>query len=93
MFVTWPIVTLGYYGITFSMANLSDDFFADFIVSSLVEIPGYIIVLLLVDVIGRRPLFPSFLLLNGASCIVVGLLDKTGPYATLRSRMYISTKF
>merc|ERR1719481_1573315 len=40
MFVCWPTVTLVYYGITFSMANLSDNLFADFTISSVVEIPG-----------------------------------------------------
>ena len=36
MIVTIVTVTMGYYGITFGMANLSDDIFTNFIVSSII---------------------------------------------------------
>jgi len=74
MFIVWPIVTLGYYGITFGMANLSDSLFLNFALGSLIEIPSYIAVLALMDIIGRKPIFSGSLLLTGASCVVVGYL-------------------
>merc|ERR1719348_968698 len=48
MFIAWPIVTLGYYGITFGMANLTESLFLNFALGSLIEIPSYIAVLALV---------------------------------------------
>ena len=93
MFLVWPIVTLGYYGITFGMASLSDDLFMDFALSSLIEIPSYVLVLLLMDIVGRKPLFSSSLLLSGAACIVVGTLDKNGSYADLRKVLALGGKF
>jgi len=73
----WPIVTLGYYGITFSMAGLNDDLYISFILSSLVEIPSYIVAVLLMDLWGRKPLFSISLLASGGSCIACGFLDKS----------------
>ena len=83
---------MGYYGITFGMANLSDDIFTNFIVSSIIgelshlpfkretfpEIPAYILVLLVMDIIGRKPLFSGSLLFTGIACIVCGLLEEVG---------------
>ena len=89
-------VTMGYYGITFGMANLSDDIFTNFIVSSIIgelfnvlshlpfkretfpEIPAYILVLLVMDIIGRKPLFSGSLLFTGIACIICGLLEEVG---------------
>ena len=93
MFIVWPIVTMGYYGITFGMASLSDDLFMDFALSSLIEIPSYILVLILMDIIGRKPIFSSSLLLTGLSCIVVGSMDKEGEFADLRRVLALAGKF
>ena len=38
LWICWPVVTLGYYGISFSMANLGGDLFTSFIIVSLVEV-------------------------------------------------------
>ena len=96
MIVTIVTVTMGYYGITFGMANLSDDIFTNFIVSSIIgelfnvlshlpfkretlpEIPAYILVLLVMDIIGRKPLFSGSLLFTGIACIICGLLEEVG---------------
>ena len=87
---------MGYYGITFGMANLSDDIFTNFIVSGIIgelfnvlshlpfkretfpEIPAYILVLLVMDIIGRKPLFSGSLLFTGIACIICGLLEEVG---------------
>lgn len=93
LFISWPIVTLGYYGITFGMASLSDDLFMDFAMSSLIEIPSYVLVLLLMDIIGRKPIFSGSLLLTGISCIIVGTMDKNGDYANFRRVLAMTGKF
>jgi len=83
LMICWPIVTLGYYGITFSMANLNDDLFISFIISSLVEIPAYVIVLLFMDLWGRKPLFSLSLIASGFICIACGLLEEGTARTTL----------
>merc|ERR1719507_1340848 len=83
LWLAWPIVTLGYYGITFGMANLSDDLFTNFIVSSIIEIPAYILVLLVMDIIGRKPLFSGSLLFTGIACIICGVLDTGSTFRTV----------
>jgi len=83
LMICWPIVTLGYYGITFSMANLNDDLFISFIISSLVEIPAYVIVLLFMDLWGRKPLFSLSLIASGFICIACGLLEEGAARTTL----------
>merc|ERR1711892_909646 len=93
LFICWPIVTLGYYGISFGMASLSDSLFMDFAMSSPIEIPSYILVLILMDIVGRKPIFSFSLLLTGASCILVGSLDKEGDLADLRRYLALAGKF
>ena len=93
MFLAWPIVTMGYYGITFGMAGLSKDLFMDFALSSLIEIPSYFLVLILMDVIGRKPIFSFSLLFTGISCLIVGSLDKEGDFSDLRRVLALVGKF
>ena len=89
---------MGYYGLTFGMANLSDELFANFIISSVIgerfplnrldlelcpEIPAYVAVLLLMDIVGRKPLFSGSLLFTGISCMVCGFLEEVTRLAGL----------
>jgi len=81
---------MGYYGITFGMVNLSDDLFTNYIVSSVLEIPSYIMVLLVMDIIGRKPLFSCSLLFTGIACIIGGFL---APGTILRTVLAMTGKF
>jgi len=89
LMVCWPIVTLGYYGITFSLSSLNDDIFISNIIGSLIEIPAYIIVGLFMDTWGRKPLFSLSLLISGICCIVCGTLDE----GSLRTSLAMFGKF
>merc|ERR1719348_2026226 len=93
MFIAWPIVTLGYYGITFGMANLTESLFLNFALGSLIEIPSYIAVLALMDIIGRKPIFSGSLLLTGASCVVVGYLAGEEGVDGVKTVLAMSGKF
>jgi len=96
MWLAWPIVTMGYYGITFGMANLSDDLFTNFIVSSVIEIPAYILVLLVMDIIGRKPLFSGSLLFTGIACIICGVLETGSTFRTvlaMTGKLFASANF
>jgi len=75
MFFCWPIITMGYYGLGMSMTKLGSNIFVTFILGALVEIPGYLGCMLLIDVWGRKPFFVVCLLLTGVFCIGAGLLN------------------
>jgi len=72
MFVNWIVVTLGYYGISMSSANLSGDPYVSFILSAVVEIPAYIIAPIIMDIWGRKPYVAFSMILAGAACIPAG---------------------
>jgi len=57
MFFCWPIITMGYYGLGLSMTKLGSNIFVTFILGAVVEIPGYLGCMLLIDVWGRKPFF------------------------------------
>ena len=53
---------------------MEGDFFVNNIILSAVELPGYLAVILLMDVWGRKPLFTLTLLFTGVSSIVSSAL-------------------
>jgi len=75
MFFCWPILTMGYFGLGLSMTQLGGNIFVSFILGAVVEIPGYLLCMLLIDVWGRKPFFVVCLLVTGVSCIGAGLMD------------------
>jgi len=76
MLFNWPIVTLGYFGLGLSMAELGDNIFVSFILGALVEVPGYLLCTLLIDVWGRKPFFVWCLILSGGACVTAGFLEE-----------------
>ena len=78
MFVCWPVATLLFYGLTFSAdkINLTDNTNLSFIIMCLMEIPSVIVLILLMVVWGRKPLFVFSLLIPGVSCVAAAWLEK-----------------
>ena len=60
MFVNWIVVTLGYYGISMGAANLGGDVFVSNILLALIEVPSYIVCILIMDYWGRKPIFVRY---------------------------------
>merc|ERR1719430_2333862 len=78
LFVIWPVITLVYYGLTFSAdkIQLTENTYVSFIAITLIELPSAVVLILLLDIWGRKPLMVAALLLPGASCIAAGALEK-----------------
>lgn len=91
MFFCWPVVALVYFGLSMSMANLNGDLFTSFILSSLVEIPSYLFLVVMMDIWGRKPLFTFTLLLSGFSCIIAGTALSEGSAG--RTALALAGKF
>jgi len=88
MLIVNPIISLGYYGLGLSMTQLGGDIFVSFIVGAAVEIPGYMLCMLVIDVWGRKPFFVWCLFLTGVSCIVCGFM----PDGILRTSLAMAGK-
>lgn len=78
MFLCWPIITMLYYGISYSVdkIHLTEDVFLSYILISLIEIPSYIFLVVSMDVWGRKPLFVCSMLLPGIACIIAAFLSE-----------------
>nr|CAH0107522.1 unnamed protein product [Daphnia galeata] len=74
IFMAWIAGVMGYYGITYSTTNLVGNFYINYELSMLVEIPAYIIGMFAVEKIGRRPMLSSGLLLSGIGCLTAGIV-------------------
>lgn len=70
VFYLWMVNSLNYYGVSFSIANLAEDRFLDFILSGLVEIPAHIITMFILERFGRRPVLCIFYVMGGISLII-----------------------
>ncbi|XP_069129239.1 organic cation transporter protein-like isoform X2 [Argopecten irradians] len=63
------VITMSYYGLTLNTENLGGNFYLNFCLSGLVELPAYTIPLLLMDRIGRKRLFFVCMIVCGVACI------------------------
>jgi len=64
----WFVNGMVYYGISMASDNLGGDMYRDFILTSLVEIPANILVVVLGNKYGRRYTTISTMMLSGVSC-------------------------
>jgi len=85
-FITWPVITLLYYGLTLSADNIeiSPNLYISYVAVAAIEVPAYIALPLIIDVWGRKPLFVCCQLFPGIFCIIAAFLTPgTAIYAIL----------
>lgn len=83
MWLSWFSVTIGYYGTTFGVSILKGNLFLNNSLSGLVEIPAYIIVILLVSKFSRKKIiFPCYLC-TAIFCLVVGFMANVNEIAVI----------
>ncbi|XP_047103004.1 organic cation transporter protein isoform X2 [Schistocerca piceifrons] len=66
----WFANSLAYYGLSLNTGNLAGNPYLILFILGLVEIPSYIMTILLMDRTGRRSLISSLMLLGGICCII-----------------------
>ncbi|XP_072392026.1 solute carrier family 22 member 3-like [Diabrotica undecimpunctata] len=86
----WVTVNFIYYGLTLNSVDLTDDIYLSFIVSCLVEIPGYIVYYVINEKIGRRLLTSVTFILAGLACLAVGFIPQDIQW--LRLTLYLIGK-
>ena len=76
LFICWPVITLLFYGLTLSAdkIKMTDNVFLSYILVCLLEIPAYLALPLIIDVVGRKPLFFLTQFVPGICCIVAAFL-------------------
>uniref|UniRef100_A0A915EQD0 Major facilitator superfamily (MFS) profile domain-containing protein n=1 Tax=Ditylenchus dipsaci TaxID=166011 RepID=A0A915EQD0_9BILA len=68
-FFCWPVVSMVYYGLSMNPNVLGGNLYVNFIFGGLMEIPAVLIVFLLVDKVGRKPLLAGGYLIASACAL------------------------
>ena len=63
------IVSMTYYGVIMNSGNLAGDFYVNFFLMALAEIPGLLIGLAVLDKLGRRYSNSGSMIIGGLACI------------------------
>nr|XP_014288778.1 organic cation transporter protein-like isoform X1 [Halyomorpha halys] len=75
----WFTDSIAYYGLSLASDSMVGNPFFILFVLGLVEVPSCILVILLLDRTGRRPLRSIMLLLGAVSCAIVAVIPKDMP--------------
>lgn len=98
--LSWFVNSLVYYGMTLASGRLGSSIYLSTALSGLIEIPGYILTLLVLEKLGRRLTLTSFMLASGFCCLAIILFPKSeGIFLNPRNilalmgKMFISASF
>ncbi|XP_072122075.1 solute carrier family 22 member 2-like isoform X2 [Mobula birostris] len=73
----WFACALVYQGLVMRLGTLGGNIYLDFFISGAVEIPAAILILLVIERIGRRLPFATGGLLSGASCLIAAFIPES----------------
>ncbi|XP_007905064.1 solute carrier family 22 member 5 isoform X3 [Callorhinchus milii] len=76
-FLLWMIITIGYYGLSFNMANLHGDPYINCFISAATEIVVYVMCWWFMHTTPRRIVTASMLFLSGSVLLLVQCVPKT----------------
>merc|ERR1711974_220324 len=69
----WTAMAVIYYGINFAIEEfelIPDDYYSSIAVIALAEIPAYLVNAFLMDIVGRKPIILSSMVMAAISCLV-----------------------
>ena len=58
-----------YYGLGLNVGNLDGDIYVNFAINTTMEVAAYILCLLALEKIGRKPLHAGTMILGGVACL------------------------
>jgi len=91
MFFQWFSVTMCYYGLSFASTSLSSGGpYVNFLLSVLIEIPGCIFSIFVIDCWGRKPVLSLCQVVSGLACICCSLLQGHSNPIALGLQMFLS---
>ncbi|XP_034253284.1 organic cation transporter protein [Thrips palmi] len=77
--LNWFANSLCYYGLSLNTGRLSGDPFLILFLVGLVEIPSYVVTILLMDRTGRRSLISAMMVLGGIATLAAAFIPQTTP--------------
>ncbi|XP_046374361.2 organic cation transporter protein-like [Haliotis rufescens] len=69
IFFNWLVVTMVFYGLALNVGNLVGDIFLNFTIGNIMEVASNVLVLILLDRLGRKLLHCGSMLLGGIACL------------------------
>ena len=98
LFFCWPVITMLYYGLSLSAdkIQMTENVYLSFILVSLIEIPSHLILPLIIDVWGRKPIFFLTQFVPGICCIVAAFITPGTPFfaiLTLGAKAAVTAAF
>ena len=63
------VVCMVYYGLALNSGDLGGDRFLNFFLQTVMDIPGRLLVLVLVDRVGRKPIQVGSMVIGGVACL------------------------
>ncbi len=82
-------MSLSYYGISFSIPNLSGDRYLNFMIGGGIELAAYILAFVLINSFGRKVPLTCYLLVSGCLCISVVCVRHYVPGKTNTEEVHI----
>ncbi|CAG5054645.1 unnamed protein product [Parnassius apollo] len=89
--IWWITTTFVYYGLSINSTSLSDTIYLNFILTCIVEIPGYITAVLILDMIGRKVTLSGAFFLS--ACCNIAFAFISVDMTVLRLVIYLLGKF
>lgn len=92
----WFANSLTYYGLSLSAGKLYGDPYLILFIMGLVEFPSYIVIVLILDRLGRRPITSTLMLAGGICCIFAAFIAQGSMTATsivMLGKLFIAGSF
>ncbi|KAK3098634.1 hypothetical protein FSP39_021403 [Pinctada imbricata] len=70
IFYNWMVVSMTFYGLSLNVGNLYGNIYVNYVISVLVEFPGHIVPLFVIDRYGRKKSHIFFMLFGGIACLL-----------------------
>jgi MFS family permease len=81
----WMVICMTYYGISFALSSLGGSLAVSFMVSSIAELPSYLVAAWAIDRWGRHNTMGAAMLLGGAACAACAFVPAGGAQMSLAS--------
>lgn len=78
----WFANSIAYYGLNLSSGSLKGNPFMILFIMGLVEYPSYIAIIFVLDILGRRMITSSLMLVGGVCCVVAAYIQQGSTLAT-----------
>ncbi|XP_049544767.1 organic cation transporter protein-like isoform X1 [Anopheles darlingi] len=79
----WLTNTMVYFGLSLNSVSLSGNKYVNFILVSLIELPGFFLMQLFLDRTGRKRTLFVTMIISGLLCIISGLVPLEAPFVRL----------